>query len=268
MRASPSLPEDIRATLVRVLAYMGGLGILAITAFGFLRTPAVVAAIDSSSPQPQWIKVDRPYPAFELKMPDLAAGPFDYTILRRPADGARKDILTWGGPAGTRPYALVEIYRAGSRTEPFIDAPSEIAARILGLTVTDDVQAAGEMSSKFGTVPLVDFAVAAAGKERRCLGFARAFEAPPMQIAGWYCNAGAAAVDRAKVACVLDHLTIISAGGDARLDEFFARAEVKRTFCNQRNPIFAATPERAPPNAAPHRLIRRDAKLHEQLRTR
>jgi hypothetical protein len=63
-----------------------------------------------------------------------------------------------------------------------------------------------------------------------------------MQIAGWYCSAGREVVDRAMVACLLDRLTLVN--GDAKLHEMFARAEVKRTFCGQRNPILAATPER------------------------
>ena len=65
---------------------------------------------------------------------------------------------------------------------------------------------------------------------------------PAVQIAGWYCSAGHEVVDRTMVACLLDRLTLVN--GDAKLAEMFARAEVKRTFCEQRNPILAATPER------------------------
>jgi hypothetical protein len=263
--ASYSLPEDIRATFVRVFAYMGGLAILAIAAAVCLRTPAVVAAI-GSSPQPQWTKVDRPHPAFELAMPELAASPYDYSILRRDADGARKDVLSWGNAAASGPYVMVEVYRPGSQSERFIDAASEIAARILDFTVTDDVKPAGRIESKFGAVPLVDFAIAANGRERRCLGFARPFDRPSMQIAGWYCRPAAEVVDRAALSCLLDRLTILSAGGDSRLDELFARAEVNRTFCGQRNPILAATPERAAPIPSPYDSKTHNAKLRVRLR--
>src|ERR1700728_116056 len=174
------MPGEIRATFVRVLAYMGGLAILAIAAASFFRTSAVVAAIHPA-PEPQWINVERPYRAFELLMPELAAGAPDYAIMRRPDDDARKDVLTWGVAASRGPYVMVEIYRAGSESQPFIDAESEIAARILNFTVTDDVKPAGRIDSKFGAVPLVDFAIAAHGAERRCLGFARPFDQPSMQ---------------------------------------------------------------------------------------
>ncbi len=203
-----------------MLAYMGGLAILAIAVASFFRAPAVVAAFDAAPPQKQWIEVKQPRPAFELKMPALPAS--RYTILRRDADGARKDILSWGAVAASGPYVLVEIYRAGSESRRFIDAPSEIAARILDFAVTDDVKPAGRLDSKFGAVPLVDFAIATQERTRRCLGFARPFAEPSMQVAGWYCNAHDEVVDRARLACLLDRLTILSAGG-----EFEARCIVR-----------------------------------------
>jgi hypothetical protein len=120
---------------------------------------------------------------------------------------------------------------------------SEVAARIVNFTVTDDVKAAGVIDGKFGAVSLVDFAIAPAGRERRCLGFARAFDDPSLQLAGWYCSAGKEVVDRAMLACALDRLTILSAAGDSKVADLFAHAELKRSFCGRRNPILAATPE-------------------------
>jgi hypothetical protein len=241
-----SLPGDIRATIVRVLAYMGGLAILAIAAASFFRPPSGVAAIQPA-PVTEWVNVDRPHPAFELQMPELSSERSDYAILRRTADGARKDELSFGEIDGSGPYVMVEIYRPGPAGERFIDAPSEIAARILPFAVTDDVKPAGQIESKFGTVALVDFAIAAQNTphaaSRRCLGFARAFNQPVVQIAGWYCSAGEEVVDRSALACALDRLSIFSAGGDDQLAGLFARAELKRSFCGQRNPILAATPE-------------------------
>ena len=257
-----SIPGDIGATVVRLFAYMGALAILAILAASFFRPPEGVAAI-APRQQPEWVNVERPHPAFELVMPELASSADDYAILRRNADDARKDELTWGEPAGSGPYIMVEIYRPGSDNERFMDAPSEIAARILPFTITDDVKPIGQIDSKFGAVALVDFAIAAQGtsqgapqgaahsRARRCLGFAQAFNEPLMQIDGWYCSPGDEIVDRSTLACMLDRLTILSAGGDAKLAGLFARAEVKRAFCGQRNPILAATPEHAVQVAIP-----------------
>jgi hypothetical protein len=254
--ASCTVPEDIRATFVRILAYMGALAILAIAAASFFQVPAAVVAAIEAPPPPEWFNVERPHPAFEMVMPELTAVDFDYAIERRNADGARKDLLSFGQAGASGPFVRVEIYRPGAASEGFIDAPSEIAARITGYNVTDDVKLAGTLDSKFGTMPLVDFAIAvqsapgakadpkASLKARRCLGFAKPFDEPPMQLSGWYCSAREEVVDRATLACTLDRLTMLSAGGDAKLAGLFARAEVKRTFCGQRSPILAATPER------------------------
>jgi hypothetical protein len=221
--------------------------ILAILAASLFRTPEGAAAVAASPPR-EWVNVARPHPAFELIMPELAGQSSDYAILRRTADSARKDVLSWGDAAGNGPYVMVEVYRPGRAGEHFIDAPSEIAARILAFTITDDVKPAGTVGSKFGTVPLVDFAIAAQSsphaRTRRCLGFARPSERPSMQIAGWYCSPGDEVVDRATLACALDRLTVLSAGGDDELARLFAHAEIRRSFCGQRNPILAATPER------------------------
>lgn len=266
--ASYSLPEDIRATFVRILAYMGGLAVIAIAAVSFFPAPALVGAIGSLPPPPLWISVERPQPAFQLAMPELAASPYAYAIRRRAVDGARKDVLTWGEPPGSGPYVRVEVYRAAGRSERFIDAASEIAARVVDFTVIDDVKPAGRIESKFGAVPLVDFAIAVHGRQRRCLGFARAFDRPSMQLAGWYCSPGDEVVDRARLACVLDRLTILSAGSDPKLDALFASAEIRRTFCGRRSPIIAATPERAAPIPSPYDSRLRNAKLCESINLR
>lgn len=244
--ASYSIPGDIRATLARILVYMGGLALLAVAAAGFVQSERGPLA---STPSPTqmwptqiWTAAEKPYPAFELLMPEFNGGAFNYAILRRSADNARKDVMTWGEPAIRGLYAKVEIFRPGPRAESFLDASSEIAARLIAETVADDVKPIGEIGSKFGPMSLVDFAIAPNGHLRRCLGFAHAFDNPLMQIAGWYCSAGAEVVDRATVACMIDRLTMVSA--DTQTATFFARAEVKRTFCGQRSPILAATPER------------------------
>jgi hypothetical protein len=239
---------DIRATLLRIFAYMGALGMLAMAAASLFQEPSIRAAAGPAA-RPEWVAIERPHPAFELTTSELAANAPDYAILRRNSDGARKDVMTVGDVAAHGPYVTVEIERPGAAGEQFIDAPSEIAARILRFTVTEDVKPAGTIETKFATFDLVDFAIAAPARSdappRRCLGFVHAFTEPVVQIAGWYCSAGEEAVDRARLACLLDRLTLVSAGGDEALAGLFARAEIRRTFCGQRSPILAATPERA-----------------------
>ena len=154
---------------------------------------------------------------------------------------------------------MVEIYRPGSEGERFIDAPSEIAARLVDFQLPTTSSRPAPSTASSGRWQLVDFATLQNGAPHRCLGFARAFDDPFMQIAGWYCSASTEVVDRATIACALDRLSLVSAGSDPRLAEFFARAELKRNFCGQRNPILAATPKHGDLLAAP---------LHAKLRGR
>ena len=144
------------------------------------------------APLPAWTAAEHPYPPSSWSCRNLTAAHSTTPSCAAHADDARKDVLTWGEPAAAGPMPMVEIFRPGRSSERFLDASSEIAARIIAYTVTDDVKPAGEIDSKFGPVPLVDFAIAPQGhRQRRCLGFARAFDDPAMQIAGWYCSAGA-----------------------------------------------------------------------------
>jgi hypothetical protein len=256
--ASRTAPEDFGGTLLRLLAYMAGLAVLGGLAAIFFRLPAVVAAV-GPAPRPQWIEVERPRPAFELSLPELGGPASRYAIFRR--DAARKDVLSQGEPAGSGPYVMLEVYRPGVPGDRFIDPLSEVAARLIAFTVTDDVKPAGVIDGKFGAVPLVDFAIAPDGRERRCLGFARAFDDPSMQLAGWYCSAGNEVVDRAVLACALDRFTILSAAGDSKVADLFARAELKRSFCGRRNPILAATPEGRTRSAEPRSVKLRGHRL-------
>ena len=216
-------------------------------AASFFAAPAdIVAALDSASAQqPAWITVERPYPAFELLMPELAGSTYNYAILRRAKDGARKDVLSWGEPADAGPYVMVEIYRPAAASDRFIDAPSEIAARIVDFTVTDDVKPAGQIDSKFGAVPLVDFAIARRANVTaplpRLRAAVRRARHANRRLVLQRRRRGGGPRDGRLPARPAD---LLSAGGDAKLAEMFARAEVKRTFCGQRNPILAATPER------------------------
>jgi hypothetical protein len=51
-------------------------------------------------------------------------------------------------------------------------------------------------------------------------------------------------VDRSAVTCILDRLTLLSSGSDAKIAEIFARAELNRKFCGRRDPLMYATPKR------------------------
>ena len=227
-----------------------------------------MAAVESA-PHTDWVNIDRPRPAFELQMPEWASTNVNYFILRRARDGSRKDVLTFGDPAANGPYVVFEIYRPGSAGEHFIDAPSEIAARIVAFTVTDDVKAGGPTRQQIRHHVAGRFRhrvgqpFGAPGRRPRQRRSDRTLTVAPLSrlrpaVRGavhatlrMVLQPGEEVVDRAMLACALDRLTMLTAGGDPALAMLFANAEVKRTFCGQRSPILAATPEHIEPAPVP-----------------
>ena len=224
------LRSDARATFLRLFAYIGVLAALAAAALYFVRsTPMTVA----SNPWPavEWLSVDKPFPIFSLPLPELSESGYDYALRRHASAGGRQDILTWGELQGTAPHLVVEISRPGAKHARFDDGGREIATRLAAIPA-EWIKPAGEMETKFGAVSLVEFS---AGPERQCLGFVRAYEDPPVQILGWHCVSGSAPVESDLTACALDRLVLLSARSELKLRELFARAELKRHFCGQRD---------------------------------
>jgi hypothetical protein len=125
------------------------------------------------------------------------------------------------------PWAEIEIYRPGAESPGFAPATVEIGVRT-ALWNVRAVQADGVIDSKLGSIPLVAFSTQAAGKTLNCTAFARSFDDPALQISGWSCGGAAQPEGRQAVACLLNRLTLLAAGGDPKLAELFARSELRR----------------------------------------
>lgn len=252
--ALPLMPRQTRETLVRFFAYAGGVSALCFFAAYMLRSPAVQASVDPA-PRPDWLTIAKPYPAFQLTLPDIGEESH-YAILRHSEGGGRKDVVTFGDAGRSLRYAMVEIYRPGRELDQFTSVPSEIAARARELGPAGAVRSALPLETKFGNVSTVEFTIGRFGVGH-CIGFVRTEADPKLQISGMSCNMNAI-VNRKAVACMLDRLTLLSAGSDPDIARYFAQAEIKRDFCGQRDPILYATPKRDfPPNAAPAVGLRR-----------
>ncbi len=232
--------EELPPALVRVLAYVGGLGLLSIVAAQIFQSPPVMDTITPKHPS-SWIEIERPFPAFALSIPEAADVASHYAIRRHAFGGGRKDILELGEPDGVAPYLQVEIYRPGSETHRFADPTAEIAAKA---TALGPIGLRGDepLTSKFGPLSIVTFDTAK-GTPRHCLAFARAFDDPMLQISGWFCRGGEAAIERSTLACALDRLYLLSAGSEPKVGALFAQAELNRSFCGQRDTILAPTPK-------------------------
>jgi hypothetical protein len=229
--------EEFHALCVRLLAYLCGVGALALIAadlFSSLPIDAIDAAVPLRS-RDAWTAAVRPQPAFAAPVADFANRSESYEILRHAQGGGRKDILRWSAASSEAPLSQIELYRPGTELIAFGPPASEITARV-AQGRPDAVQAAGVIETKFGPVALVGFASHASGKPQPCIGFAHSFDTPKMQISGWTCQGGSAQTQRQAIACVLERLTMLSAGNDPNLAELFARAELRRSSCNHSAP--------------------------------
>jgi hypothetical protein len=234
-RVHPALinfAEECRAVSVRLMAYVFGVGALALIA-GDLFSGAAIDMVEASVPlrsRDAWTTGVRPQPAFAAPVADFSSQSESYEILRHP-EGGRKDVLRWSAALSEAPLSQIELYRPGTELTAFGPVASEIAARITQGR-TDAIQAAGVIETKFGPVALVGFSSQAAGRPQPCIGFAHSFETPRLQISGWSCQGDNPQIQRQAVACALDRLTMLSAGNDPKMAELFARAELRRAGCS------------------------------------
>src|SRR5438876_203508 len=194
---------ELQATLTRVFVYCAALG-----AFGLgIAEFAARGPIVTQAAAPEWVEVNKPFPAFAMAIPEFEAP--RYTIWRHASGGARKDILTFGEPGGAT--AVVEIHRSGADADP--GEPEDITASISELRLSRPVSPR-TIDTKFGAVLVEAFTDQAPRGARSCLRFARGFEEPRLEIGGWFCNGGPELVDRGMLACALDHLSLLAAGSE------------------------------------------------------
>jgi hypothetical protein len=225
--------DEVRDTLVRLLAYIGAVALLAVAAAWYFELPKVTAA---SEPEPRsdWTLVERPYRAFTINVHGL---PEPHYAIHRHRAGGRKDIMTIAVEEDAPLRLMVEIYRPGEEIPTFGTSAEEVAARTLQLGGPYDLKSTDAIASKFGRLNAFEFAAEAADGARNCLGFVRAIDDPRLQISGWYCNSGPEVVERRTVFCVIEGLSLLAAASDPATQRLFATAEQRRTFCSPRTAL-------------------------------
>jgi hypothetical protein len=218
--------NELRATLARTIAYAAALAAFALIVLEVIgsRGGATKAA------NAEWFEVIRPLPAFALTIPEFEGAP-RYSIWRHVSGAGRKDVLSFGEPGGQT--ATVEMFRGDVEEE-------DITASISELRLTVPRTSPNRIDTKFGAVRVES----ALENGRSCLRFSQKYEDLRFEISGAFCNAGMELVDHGMVACALDRLSLVAAGSEPRLATLFARAELRRTFCGQKNVFLAATPKR------------------------
>ena len=238
--ALQSWRDELPSSGVRLLAYLGAVAVLSIGA-ARVSQPTAMNSVEPVH-QPDWIEIERPFPAFALSIPEAADVPAAYAIRRHAEGSGRKDILTLGDRNGSAPYLRVEIYRPGSELRRFVDPEAEITAGAAALGPVDIKRVDEPLASKFGPLTIISFSTST-GTQRSCLGFVRAYSDPRLQLSGWFCQGGSEPIGQSTLACALDRLTLLAAGSEPKVGALFAQAELNRSYCGQRDPILAATPK-------------------------
>jgi hypothetical protein len=181
---------------------------------------------------PQWQAVRKPVEMMALQAPQFEKSPPLYAA-RRTAQNDREDALVFQPAAPGGAEARIALLRhaaaAGAAPSLFIDMTRLQAER--GVAVTR-AGAPGQLQTKFGAVEVADMTFSdASGGAQACLGFRRAADGDAPAIAGWYCGAEGAVVERPELACFIDRLTLLKGGEDQALRRFFAEAEQRRRPC-------------------------------------
>lgn len=232
--------DELPGQAVRVMAYVGALALLSILAAEFFQSTPLkpdIVPVDRSG----WIEVDKPFPAFALAIPEAAGQPEKYAIWRHATGDGRKDVLSLGDSEGLTPYLEVTVYRAGREISRFAPPLEAIVSEAAALGPVNVTPAAETLPTKFGALDLVRFETAQ-GAKRFCLGFARTYDDPMLQITGRFCQ-GDGFVQDGTLSCALDRLTLLYAGSEPKIGALFAHAELNRSYCGQRDPLMTATPK-------------------------
>jgi hypothetical protein len=234
--ALTSFADECVATLARLIAYVGALALLGITGLHLWDELPAAETVEPAD-KPGWSVATRSRPAFAVSAFDPAEKSETYEIIRHP-EGGRKDVFHWG-PQGEKPVAELELYRPGgeflqSEAFPSEAFPSEALEAEIAVRMNPEggreLEAAGVVASKFGTVTLLRLTGNPDGA-KACLGFFKRLGEPALQISGWSCQGSGLPARRATIGCMLNRLTLLAAGNEPKLAELFARAELKRGSC-------------------------------------
>ncbi|TMJ46424.1 MAG: hypothetical protein E6G85_31295 [Alphaproteobacteria bacterium] len=225
--ALTSFADEACATLARLFAYVGALGLLGIVGVHFFDPWSAAWGAAEPPVRAGWSAASRSYQAFAVRPLDPSEKTETYSILRHP-QGGRKDVFRWAGK-DEKPVAELEIYRPGGEFYSSISAVADLAARMTP-SGASELEPAGLVDSKFGMVTLLRRAGETDGAPS-CLGFTRRFEAPDLQVSGWSCRGNGWPAQRVAIACTLNRLILLTSGNEPKLAKMFARAELRRGGC-------------------------------------
>lgn len=227
-----------------LLAY-GSVAIMAGMLFSGMIGPGREGASEQAEAQTSispWTEITRMHGAFALEAPQLEGLEQKYVVRRHKEGGGRKDYLTFGDAFETGAFIRVALYRPGGEAALEHDALEAVTAVASESAIDAElIETGNQLRTKFGPLAVIEMNVKGGNGPRNCLAVASAWTQAHLGLVAWWCNSGPELVAHGQLACVLDRLSLMSAGGDNRLADFFAKAELKRGHCGTQNALVSPT---------------------------
>ncbi len=234
--------ENVAIRHLKVLALGSSCAILGLAVILSLPAPQPVATasidpvtVGSIAParvpaRPEWQDIRKPVQMLALQSAQMDRIPMTYRA-RKSAAGDREDALIWSGGAQLSVEAeIAVIRRTGAAQAPslYIEISRRQAER--GVAITRNGMP-GLVATKFGKLEVADMTFTdGQSQAQACLGF-RSVAAGEIGLAGWFCAPQGASAERPELSCFIDRLSLLKAGDDQKLRQFFTEAEQRRQAC-------------------------------------
>jgi hypothetical protein len=280
--AAPSKTGPLHARpLGNLIASMiGGMAVLVLCASIFFIKPPAPAVGDVSAPSqtatqaavqaspaisaPPDAAPAKLFAAFDLNAPEFSKEKKSFSVRRRDL-GGRDDIMTIGEFSGGGAFMRLTIQQTGGEklgnSDFFLDMSRH--ATQAGLAVVR-ISPPGPLVSRFGAFEAADIRLTpsaaetsgqapAATNERSCLAVRLMTSKLSLEIVGLACGAGAKAVDRRSMSCILNRLEYLAPGESKALDQLFSKAEAddRVQSCSAAAPSATAAKPAPRPGSAP-----------------
>jgi hypothetical protein len=242
--AAPAVPVIRRLTFSRTLAAISAAALIAFILTDLGTSPAKSSVVQEPPVKSAWIETPRANGAYEISSPALQAIEQNYITRRHRNGGGRKDLITFGAAnnAGAA-YIRVVLYRPGTEGAIPMDPVEAVASVAAESAINAELTGPnGIVITKFGDLATIEMKLTTDQGPRTCLATAAKFDDPSLGLVAWYCNPGVEIVAVGQVACLLDRLSLVSSGRDEKLIEFFAKAELNRSFCDAKNTLLGNAP--------------------------
>jgi hypothetical protein len=153
----------------------------------------------------------------------------------RHSGGGRDDQLIYGHfatqeggerkPRLEQHLALSFLREVSSARSLFLDLTTQGAQAGIAL---ERLRQPDAVTTKFGALEAADATLVQGETRRACLAFRHVSEDHAFRFAGWWCGAEGRPADRRQLACLIDKVSLLSAGEDKALRAVFTQAEKSR----------------------------------------